>query len=119
MRLSEEVPMRIEIHAKNIDVDAALRAHVERRNGQAVGRFDEFIRRVTVHLANSNGVRGARENKCRICVSLKSSGDVEIADSDIDLYAVTARATGRVGLAVLSELWRLRESKRSYRASDE
>ena len=111
--------MRIEIHAKNVEMDEALRADIDRRLAVAIGRFDEFIRLVTVHLANSNGVRGARENKCRICVSLKSSGDVEIADSDVDLYAVTARATGRVGLAVLSELWRLRESKRSYRARDE
>jgi ribosome-associated translation inhibitor RaiA len=111
--------MRIEIHAKNIEVDESLRAQVQRGLGQAIGRFDEFIRRVIVHLATSNGVRGARENKCRICVSLKSWGDVEIEDSDADLHAVTARATGRVGLAVHNELWRLRESKRGCATSDE
>ena len=111
--------MRIEIYAKNIEVDESLRSDIERRLGRAIGRFEEFIRRITVHLANGNGSRGARAKQCRICVSLKSSGDVEIKDSDADLYTVTARATGRVGLAVIRELWRLRDLKASYRASEE
>ena len=111
--------MRIEIHPKKIEVDESLRTHIERRLGTAIGRFDEFIRCVTVHLANGNGARGAPGKQCRICVSLKSSGDVEIEDSDVDLSAAAARATSRLGLAVFGELWRLRESRRSWPASEE
>ena len=111
--------MRIEIHPKKIEVDESLRTHIERRLGTAIGRFDEFIRCVTVHLANGNGARGAPGKQCRICVSLKSSAEVEIEDSDVDLYSVTAQATSRLGLAVFSELWRLRESRRSYPGSDD
>ena len=112
--------MRIEIHTRNVEVDESLWTDIERRLGHAIGRFDEFIDRVSVHLANSNGMRGARQKRCRICVRLKSSGDVEIEDRDVDLCSVTARATRRVGMAVFEELWRLRESsRRSGRTSEE
>ncbi len=47
--------MRIEIHAKRIAVDDSLRADIERRLSAAIGRFAEFVGRVTVHLAASNG----------------------------------------------------------------
>ena len=105
--------MRIEIHSKKFEVEESLRTHIERRLGHSIGRFDEFIRCVTVHLANGNGARGAPSKLCRICVSLKSSGDVEIEDSDVDFCTATARATSRLGLAVFGELWRRRESRRS------
>ena len=111
--------MQIEIHPKKIEVDESLRTHIERRLGHTIGRFDEFIRRVTVHLANGNGACGAPSKLCRICVSLKSSGDIEIADSDVDICAATDRATHRLGLAVFGELWRRRESRRSCPDSKE
>ena len=111
--------MRIEIHPKKVEVNQLLRTHIERRLGHAIGRFDEFIRRVTVQLAHSNGVHGASAKQCRICVSLSSSGDVEIEDSDVDIYAATDRATSRLGLAVFGELWRRREPRRSCPGSQE
>ena len=110
--------MRIEIHAKKSAADDALRTYIERRFVNAIGRFDEFIRSVTVHLSQRNGTAGAGAKRCRICVSLKSSADVEVEDTDADLYALTARATGRVGLAVISELER-RLRPRNYRVENE
>ena len=111
--------MRIEIHTKKVELDESLRADIARRLVAAIGRFEEFIRCVTVHLVNGNGVAGAPLTRCRICVSLKSSGEVEIEDSDADLCTATARATGRVGTAVVGELWRQRESSRRSYGEDE
>lgn len=111
--------MQIEIRAKNIEVDESLRSDIERRLAHAIGRFHEFIHSVTVHLARSNGVRGTVVKRCRVCVNLKSSVDVQVEDSDVDLHAVTARATSRLGLAVFGELWRQRESGRRHPGSEQ
>ena len=110
--------MRIEIHAKKTAANESLRTHIERRLARAIGRFDEFIRHVTVHLSESNGTGGAGTKRCRICVSLSSSGEVEVEDTDADPDALVARATGRVGLAVISELER-KLRPRNYRGENE
>lgn len=104
--------MRFDIHAKNIELDEPLRTHIESRLGFAIGRFESLVRRVRVELSRSNGVVGTTGKRCRIRVELSPTGDVEVDDMDADLYAVADRAAGRAGLAVYSELYRLRESRR-------
>jgi ribosome hibernation promoting factor len=110
--------MRFDIHSKQIDVDKPLLAHIEHRLRFAIGRFEPLIRRVRVELSHSNGASRAAVERCRIRVDLSPTGDVEIDDSDSDLYALTKRAAGRVGLAVFSELYRLRETKRRSVGTD-
>ena len=107
--------MQFDIHSKHIDVDKALRAQIEQRLRLALSRFEPFIRRVRVELSPSNGTAKSVSKRCRILVELTSPGEVELEDLDADVYTLADRAAGRVGLAVFSELYRLRESKRGSR----
>lgn len=107
------MPLRIMIQSKNVDMDGPFRALVERRIRNAVGRFDEYIRQVTVELVGGNNP--AKEKRCRIQVALNSSSELEIDEAGKDLQGVAASAIGRLGLVVFGELWRVRESGRSSR----
>jgi ribosome-associated translation inhibitor RaiA len=107
------VSLRIDIQSKNVDVGKPLSAQVERQIRNAIGRFEEFIRQVTVYLA------GHSEKLCRIRVTLAQSGEIELEESDADLQGAIARATGRLGLVVFGELWRARETSRNSRRQPE
>ena len=102
--------MRIDIHSKKIELDELLRTHIERRLGCAIGRFNEFIRCVTVELGGRNGNHAKR---CRVRVLLRPTGDAAVEEAGVDLYDVTTRAAGRIGLAVYGELYRMHNSRRS------
>jgi ribosome-associated translation inhibitor RaiA len=107
--------MEFDIHSKRMDLDKALRVHIERQLGLALNRFEPFIRRVRVELSPSNGTGRPVSKRCRIQVELTTPGDLELEDLDPDVYTLTHRAAGRVGLSVFSELFRLRESKKRSR----
>jgi ribosome-associated translation inhibitor RaiA len=102
--------VQVEIHTKSVRLDESLRTHIERRLASAIGRFDELIRHVKVHLAPRDGPRRQDLKECRICVALEPAGHVAIVDQGKELYALTASAAARVSLAVINELWRRRES---------
>ena len=110
--------MQFDIHSKRMDVDKALRAHIERQLDLALSRFEPFIRRVRVELSPSNGAGRSISKRCRIQVELTTPGDLELEDLDPDVYTLTHRAAGRVGLAVFSELYRLREFAKQSRRVD-
>ena len=110
--------IRIEIQSKNLDVGKSLSADVERQIRNAIGRFEEFIRQVSVHLAG-NSTRSNSQKHCRITVTLNQSNGIEVEESGADLSDTVSRAAGRLSLVVFSELWRLRESSRNSRRKSE
>ncbi len=105
--------MRVAIQRHNVPVNGDLRAHIERRLQFALSRFGRLVRRVAVHLGDTNGTRRGVDKRCRIEVSLTPTGSVRAENTDADFIAAVANAADRVGRSVGRELERRRES-RSY-----
>jgi len=104
--------MQVDIRARKIEVDEALRAHVDRRLRFALGRFGERIAKVTVRFADANGAPGGVDKQCQIDVALRPSGNVLVEDIDADLRAVLDRAADRAARAVDRDLQRRRDAGR-------
>ena len=108
----KEHVMQIYIRARKIEVDEALRAHVDRRLRFALGRFGERIAKVTVRFEDANGARGGVDKQCHIEVALRPSGNVLVEDLDPDIRTVVDRAADRAARAVERDLQRRREAER-------
>jgi ribosomal subunit interface protein len=99
--------MKIQIRARDLEMTEALRSHVERRLGLALGRFGERIERVAVHLSNAEqSPDGSKENRCRIVVGLPRR--VKVQETDADVLAAVDRATDRAARKVARVLDRER-----------
>lgn len=101
--------MRIQLRARDVELTEALRAHVERRLGFALGRFGERVGRVSVRFSDTNGARKGVDKRCQIDVSLRPSGSVLIEDTDADPSVAVDRAADRASRSVARALERERE----------
>lgn len=111
MSLNWEVTvMQVAIRARKIQVDEALRAHVNRRLRFALSRFGERIAKVTVRFEDANGDRGGVDKQCQIDVALRPAGNVLIEDIDADLRTVVDRAANRAARAVHRDLQRRQDA---------
>jgi ribosomal subunit interface protein len=110
--IPEEYAMHVDIRAGKLEVDEALRVHVDRRLRFALGRFGERIAKVTVRFEDANGARGGVDKQCHIDISLRPSGNVLVEDIDADLHAVVDRAADRAARAVDRDLQRRRDARR-------
>lgn len=108
----EEHAMQVDIRARKIEVDDALRVHIDRRLRFALGRFGERIAKVTVRFEDANGARGGVDKQCHIDVALRPSGNVVVEDIDADLRAVVDRAADRAARAVDRDFQRRRAAGR-------
>ncbi len=104
--------MQVDIRARKIEVDEALRSHVDRRLRFALSRFGERIAKVTIRFGDANGARGGVDKQCQIAVALRPSGNVLVEDIDADLRAVVDRAAARAARAVDRDLQRRRDAGR-------
>jgi len=99
--------LRIKIHAHHIELTQALRAHVERRLGFALGRFAERVHSVIVRFSDTNGDRKGIDHRCQIEVSLPPS--VRVEETDANVLAAVDRAAHCAARAVSHALERERE----------
>ncbi len=104
--------MQVDIRTGKIEVNEALRAHVDHRLRFALGRFGERIVKVKVRFEDANGARGGVDKQCQIAVALRPSGNVMVEDIDTDLHAVVDRAVDRAARAVDRDLQRRRDAGR-------
>jgi ribosomal subunit interface protein len=96
--------MRIEIRGRNVDLTGAMRTHVERRLGFALGRFGARIGRVTVRLSGA----GRADKRCEIEVALRPNS-VKVEDTDADPFAAVDHAARRVARTIARAFERERE----------
>jgi ribosome-associated translation inhibitor RaiA len=84
------------------DESQAMRSHVERRVGSALGRFGPRVERVTVRLSNQqeSAVPGVR---CGVTLSLVD-GRVSVEDSGDEPFEAISRAVDRAGRAMGREV---------------
>ena len=91
--------MKVQIRQDDVSLTRALRAHVERRVGLALGRFADRIGSVLVRLSDSAGKR-----RCQIDVGLRRNLRGE--DIDADAFAAVNHASDRVSSSVARALER-------------
>jgi ribosomal subunit interface protein len=91
--------VKVEIRERDVEVTEALRAHVERRLGLALGRFGDRIGRVTVRFSGPNGSAGQPVTRCQIDVTLRPQ-NVRAGDTDADLFVAVDQASDRVSRSV-------------------
>jgi ribosomal subunit interface protein len=94
--------MRVVVRGSGIAVDEAMRSHVERRVGSALGRFGPRVERVTVRLSDDEGsaVPGVR---CGVTLALVD-GTVKVEDSGDEPFEAISRAVERAGRAMGREV---------------
>jgi putative sigma-54 modulation protein len=102
--------MRIRIRVHNVELTEAIRAHVERRIGFALGRFGAHVDSVTVRFSDTNGHRRGIDKRCQIDVGWPS---VRVEATDTDLFAAVDRAAHRAARAVAHALEREHECDNS------
>jgi ribosomal subunit interface protein len=94
--------MKVLIREQGVEMTAALRGHVERRVGIALGRFSDRIGRVTVRFSRASVGCGSF-TRCQIDVGLRPLS-VRAGDTDGDLFAAVDHASDRVARSVARAL---------------
>lgn len=92
--------MWLNISCQGLTIDMAAHEHVERRLGFVLGRFGEYIGRVSVLLTDVNG----QDKHCRVVVDILGHARVVVEDVDHDLNVAIDRATDQIGQAVRRKL---------------
>lgn len=95
--------MQIQIRQGDVQVTEALRVHVERRLGLALGRFGDRIGRVLVRLSQAKVEPDGSVTRCQIDVGLRPV-NVRAGDTHADLFAAVEHATDRVSRSVARAL---------------
>jgi ribosomal subunit interface protein len=95
--------LKVQIRSGSVKVSAAMRAHVERRLGLALGRFGERIGPVVVHLSDAGD-----DKRCQIQLGLRLR-KIQIEDRHPDFFAAVNHAADRVSGSVSRFLERERE----------
>ncbi|EGW52887.1 HPF/RaiA family ribosome-associated protein [Candidatus Endoriftia persephonae] len=104
--------MHIEIQSRDQPLDTALRAHIERRLGFALGRFSNRINRVEVTLSNLNGPRGGVDQHCQIRVAAGRLPTLVVEETAAELGAAIDRAVDRCGRNLARQVSRERNFSR-------
>ena len=99
--------MYVEFRAVSTDAAEALRNYVERRLRFSLSRFGDRVGRVSATISRDN----AGTFTCRIHTEILPFGAVSVRETDLDLFAVIDRATGRLGRLFKRELERVREAR--------
>jgi len=92
--------MRVHIQAINFQLTCDLRELIKRRLEFSMGRRDEYIQNITVHLSDIRGLRGGIVKRCHISVTLPHLKDVVIEDTEADIFVAIGRAIERAGRTV-------------------
>lgn len=86
---------------RSMPLSAALREHILRRLGFALGPVADRVRSVSVSVGDENGPRGGADKYCSIRAQVEGREVVFVRDRHPDLYAAISLAAARTGRAAL------------------
>ena len=87
-----------------------IRAHVERRLGFALSRFEDRLTSVIVRLSDENGPKGGLDKRCRIELRGPDVGTFVVEERDIEWARVIDQAAAIAGRALVRAIERARSS---------
>jgi len=96
--------MQIQIRSKNIDEINELREAIERQIRFALTRYERYVVRVVVTVADLNGPRGGIDKRCTVRVSGRPGWRVVVRDNDATVMGACNAALARTGRAVARRL---------------
>jgi putative sigma-54 modulation protein len=94
--------MKVQFRERDVNLSKALRAHVQRRLGLALGRFAGRIGPVVVRFSDIGG-----DKRCQIDVGLRPR-KVRVENTNADMLAAVNHASDRVSNSVARALDRER-----------
>ncbi len=103
--------MQIVIQGRGIDLDAALREHVERRLHFALDWAQAHVSRVSVVLSDLNGPRGGKDKCCHVQCAMPGVPEGVIDDTQAELHVAIDRAFDRIGRTLARRVARQREHR--------
>jgi ribosome-associated translation inhibitor RaiA len=86
---------------RSMPISTALREHILRRLGFALGPVADRVRSVSVSVGDENGPRGGADKYCSIRAEVDGRDAVFVRDRHADLYAAISLAAARAGRAAL------------------
>jgi len=110
--ITEGTTMKIELHCDGLPANDKLHVHVQRRLGQALGRFRDRVQWARVWLKDVNGPRGGNDKQCLVQLRLKGASDIILREREVDAQSAFNRAAGRVVYALVRQLGRQRRPGR-------
>ncbi len=97
--------MKINVHlSRDVRDTLELREHIDRRLGFVLGKFDDRVSQVAVHLIDQNGPKGGVDIRCKIHVQLHPQGALFIEQDESSPEQAIEGAIHRLGQAVRREL---------------
>lgn len=100
--------MQLDIQALYFDMTPSIRAAIERAAAQHLERFGHDVRKLTVRVFDTNGIRGGVDKGCRIHSDLGRARALVVEAVDEDLYAAISQAFGKAERAASGRLSRQR-----------
>ena len=100
--------MNLTIQLPHHTDDASLHAHAERVLRFALTRFGHAVSAVRLRLVDENGPRGGNDQRCRVRVSLRQGGSVDVSGDSADPHGVIYDVAARAARAVERRLNRAR-----------
>lgn len=92
--------MRVDIFARNLELQPALRDLVDRRVRFALARFADRLLAVRVRLDDLNGPRGGLDMRCRMTARLRGGGQVDAEVTDLQVEPAICRCVDRLARRV-------------------
>lgn len=103
--------MNINVHlSRDLPDTVELREHIDRRLGNALGKYDDRVSQVALHLIDQNGPKGGVDIRCKIHVQLHPHGALFIEQDESSPEQAVDNAIHRLGQAVRRELDRQRHA---------
>lgn len=97
--------MRLSIFSHGMELNAEMRAYLERRLMFAVSRFASKIERIEAGLIDVNGERaGGVDKRCRIVAKVTGVGRLVVQDDDAEVLPLIDRTADRLGRLIQRKL---------------
>ena len=103
MNLSIQLP-----HSSDVP---SLREHAERTLSFVLTRFTGAISEIRLGLVDHNGPRGGVDQRCRVQVTLRRGGTVNVEGVDSDPHAVITQVAARMARTLARRLSRSRAQR--------
>lgn len=101
-----------QLRAHGFELDAPLRAHVQKRVGSKLGRYGLALNRVVVRFERPSGTKGSPAFACRFSLTTANSGKVVVEAVEADAKAAFDAAVDGAERAVRRLLEKAREAPR-------
>ncbi|MFA7329535.1 MAG: HPF/RaiA family ribosome-associated protein [Candidatus Delongbacteria bacterium] len=104
--------MKIQISARDLELNPELHGHIERRIQFGLGRFAPRVRQVKVRLTDENGPKGGEDLSCRLELVLTAGGSLIVSERDSQPRPAADRAVERMARQLARHLERERDTRK-------